>query len=335
MVDYQWPWEAGDRGIFFQPPVALHDLTEMDLAFIYLIFGCGMTRSAFSVLYCILKSDFFVLAKFRSYNTYSKYSKYLPLKSIFMRMFTSKMKNDDGVEYKKDVWAPYHDVADTIQRELELEEQMVFWAQVGHSFKEFWDGAIFAESPLFTDSEVVGGDQQIYRHGDDVYYWRDGKERAGKLVAIARHEASGEHIVSIIDYVHFCAEGAANGTVAMLWDSRHRVPAQDILRGLLVVTDPGSLVVARRICPDAVVCVGANISTGGRFELVPFSSLQPLMFQLTPSDTLKKLALATSSDPDLEVYRLFLVLFLDDFSTFTTRYHSVGGGYIQFGRLIS
>ena len=266
----------------------------------------------------------------RAYNTYTGYSNFLPLRKMFMKLFT-KTSSVGGKTYKSEIWIPYHCLAETIERKLKVKNSMVFRAQVGHSFREFWHGRVWAESPLWTDDHVVGRDGHKYRHGDDIYYEREGREHAGKLIAIATEESSGKHVVTVLDYSQFGP--IKEGPVSLVWDSRRQVPACDILRKVVVVMDESLLRTIRHSFKDALHCVGASITTDGIFEIVSFSQLQPLMYQLTPSDTLENLRKARSSNPHLELYRLYLVLFYDDFSTFSKRFHSVGGGYIQFGML--
>ena len=282
------------------------------------------------MLVLILKSQFYKDGKLRSYTTYTGYTNFLPLRMMFMRLFT-KTSSVGGKTYKSESWIPYHCLAETIQRKLKVKNSMVFRAQVGHSFREFWHGRVWAESPLWTDSHVVGRDGCEYRHGDNVYYERKGKQHVGKLIAIATEESSGKHVVTVLDYVQVGPK--KQGSVALVWDSRQQVPACDILRKVVVVTDATLLRTIRHSFQDALHCVGASITTNGIFEIVSFSQLQPFMYQLTPSDTIDNLRKARSSNPDLELYRLYLVLFYDDFSTFSKRFHSVGGGYIQFGML--
>ena len=145
---------------------------------------------------------------------------------------------------------------------------MTFRAQVGHSFREFWHGYVYAESQLWTDSHVVGRDGKQYYHGRDVYYERDGRVCAGKVVAIAGDERDGTHVVTILDYSHIGPSGKDVGDVVLVWDSRNQVPASAILRGVLVITDP-TLIRAARFCQDSLFCVGAGVTTGGLFEIIP------------------------------------------------------------------
>ena len=191
--------------------------------------------------------------------------------------------------------------------------------------KEFWDGKVFTESPLFADYSVVNPQsQQRYYLGQSVEVHVNGSDALGKIVGVFEVDKVAKASVMLYERVA-PGEDSNCQEVQLQWDSTVEVDPSCITKECSVYAADKISPLDRRSYP--FVCTGAN--SNGKFY--PYSDLPTLLMDIVPKSTLAKI-LAAEKNQELFI-KHFIVYFYDDFAALSKVAHKTGAGYVTSGNL--
>ncbi|GET55078.1 hypothetical protein GLOIN_2v1790940 [Rhizophagus irregularis DAOM 181602=DAOM 197198] len=196
---------------------------------------------------------------------------------------------------------------------------------------EFWHGNLWGESLLFGQHEILIS-EVLYRSGDFVYYHDDnGQKKLGRLRSILKNDDGYYQlqIQKILEYRDLPRN------LKGLPRQRHSITGEVWLQD-----EPFLIIMTSQILEKVTILMmfqHQNIPDGSlRISEIIYKCnnrwhvCNVKLSYLHPSDYISIRNPPSSSMP---IYKLFLDLYYDDFSTFRNVYHSLGGVYVQFGNM--
>jgi hypothetical protein len=175
---------------------------------------------------------------------------------------------------------------------------MKFQAEVGHSIRDFCEGRVMRETPLFTTVEGCGG--IMYKHGDSVAL---ATGHCGKIVGIAKDQLNRP----VCCLMMYSQDQENMNKVHLRWDDIVTVLGVTILK-LVYVTAPGEPVqpghadggdtMLSFTCLDAIFKAGLPEE-----KIVQLSDLPTLLYDLVPPEAHEFLATRGAEN----LLRFFLV----------------------------
>ncbi|PKC56241.1 hypothetical protein RhiirA1_402281 [Rhizophagus irregularis] len=218
-------------------------------------------------------------------------------------------------------------VTEHIKRVLEnenLQSQMYFGPGVETDIKkEFWDGNLWQESPLFGQFSIWIN-QVLYTAGSFVKY-KDKRTRIGRIIAIV---STSSDVKLKIQVLYYCDELPNN--------FRKLSRVQGAENGELWLSEVTSLINKDNIIEPIAVWLQDSLhlssyqfyvkeilySYEGRWKIrnVELRHHHPCEYTKIPS----------TAPQNILTLKLMLDIYYDDFGTFRTVYHSLGGIYLQF-----
>jgi len=244
--------------------------------------------------------------------------------------------------------AYYFSVLDHIKMVLKnpsLKNEMYFGPGIETTNKtEFWHGTLWQESPLFECEKILLHNSKniifiiannelfnnllllsaIYFSGEFVHYSINSIVKPGRIIALVKDE-NGDIKVKIQQLLQ-------NDELPRNFQSvRHNSMQLWMTNNVFVIT------LSQIISKVSVWFEDTEEPFFYEYKinniLYSFNNhykLRPISFHHHhPSEYIK----LHSTPPEVQVLKIFVDLYYDDFGTFRTSYHSLGGLYIQFGNM--
>lgn len=248
--------------------------------------------------------------------------------------------------------AYYFSILNHIERVLnnpQLKKHTYFGAGVEVTNKrELWHGTLWHESPLFDLTSISYNDgkynnnilkhfiyfivnilnlfQVIYSTGEFVMYEFDNVRYYGRILAFIQVEENGSWRIKIQKLLNYfdlprIFRSASRGT-DQLW-----------------MTDDFILIRRSQIIKKVVIWL-KDTDQIPRYE----KRISEILYKHNNRYTIRPIeqrhhhpneyiTMGIPPSPNMKVFKFFINLYYDDFGTFRTVYHSLGGLYVQFGNM--
>jgi hypothetical protein len=284
-------------------------------------------------------------------STVKKYRNKLPLMPISSLTVPILQKNTpSNSEATKEAY--YFSILNHIERVLnnpQLKKHTYFGAGVEVTNKrELWHGTLWHESPLFGLTSISYNDgkynnnilkhfiyfivnilnlfQVIYSTGEFVMYEFDNVRYYGRILAFIQVEENGSWRIKIQKLLNYfdlprIFRSASRGT-DQLWmtDDFILIKRSQIIKKVVIWLEDTDQIPRYEKRISEILYKHNNRYTIRPIEQRHHHPNEYITMGIPPS-------------PNMKVFKFFIDLYYDDFGTFRTVYHSLGGLYVQFGNM--